>query len=156
MTGVRSLAGYLALSPADRLDVMRAFVWLTLVDVGLRTVGFHHLVRQARIRGVRRVSADGRPGHGRAQRCAHWIEVAARHHVVSAPCLKRSLALHHWLCWEGLPSALRIGVRKEGGELKAHAWVEYDGRVINDRPEAAAAFTQLAVREAAIALSACE
>ncbi|MBW1895561.1 MAG: lasso peptide biosynthesis B2 protein, partial [Deltaproteobacteria bacterium] len=27
---------------------------------------------------------------------------------------------------------LRIGVRKEANQLKAHAWVEYQGFVLND------------------------
>jgi len=51
--------------------------------------------------------------------------------------------LHHWLRGEGLPSELRIGVRKEHGALKAHAWVELGDHVVNDRPSAVEEFTVL-------------
>jgi len=53
------------------------------------------------------------------------------------------LALHQWLREEGLPSELRIGVRKDDGELRAHAWVELGGLVVNDGAGAVAAFTPL-------------
>ena len=36
---------------------------------------------------------------------------------------------------QGYQPQLRIGVRKEGKELKAHAWVEFGGQVINDDPK---------------------
>jgi hypothetical protein len=52
--------------------------------------------------------------------------------VVRAQCLHRSLVLHRWLHGQGAPSVLRIGVRKEGAALKAHAWVELDGEVVYD------------------------
>jgi hypothetical protein len=45
---------------------------------------------------------------------------------------------------EGLPSQLRIGVRKADGALKAHAWVELCGSVVNDDPSAVAVFRPLA------------
>lgn len=32
----------------------------------------------------------------------------------------------------GIPVQLRIGARKTGTQFEAHAWVEMDGRVVND------------------------
>jgi hypothetical protein len=58
--------------------------------------------------------------------------------------LQRSLVLNYWLRREGLPSELRIGVRKDGDALKAHAWVELGRHVVNDPVAAVAAFTPLA------------
>jgi hypothetical protein len=80
----------------------------------------------------------------RARRYAYWLNIASRHHVVRARCLHRSLVLHHWLRRERMPSDLRIGVRKDNGTLKAHAWVELGGRVVSDSPSAVAAFRLLA------------
>jgi hypothetical protein len=141
---VRGITRYFALSWTDRWDVLRAFAWLTLVEIGLRTVGFQRLMDHARMGSTSPRPPESPRAHGRAHRCAHWIDVAARHHLVNARCLQRSVALHRWLRCESLPSELRIGVRKQGDELKAHAWVELSGCVINDRPEAVAAFTPLA------------
>jgi hypothetical protein len=80
--------------------------------------------------------------------------MAARHHVVPAHCLHRSLVLHAWLRREGLPSSLRIGVQKANGELRAHAWIELAGQVINDRPAAVAPFGVLSSRSPAASATA--
>jgi hypothetical protein len=151
---VRRIGRFAVLSSSDRWDLLRAFAWITLVDLGLRTVGFQRLVRQARAGSTRpELAESGSQAHRRAHRYAHWIDVAARHHLVEARCLHRSLALHHWLRSEGLPSELRIGVHKAGDELKAHAWIELAGCVINDRPDAVAVFTPLATADRRLARS---
>lgn len=49
-------------------------------------------------------------------------------------CLKKSLVLWYLLRCQGIVSELRIGVRREQGEFQAHAWVEYQGIVLNDTP----------------------
>ncbi len=64
-------------------------------------------------------------------------------------CLQRSLVLHRWLRQAGLSSELRVGVRKDGTELKAHAWIELEGQVVNDWPESVAQLTPLARPRAA-------
>lgn len=47
-------------------------------------------------------------------------------------CLQRSAALTCLLRRHGVPALMVIGVQKL--PFKAHAWVEVDGRVINDKP----------------------
>lgn len=53
------------------------------------------------------------------------------------------MVLHRWLREQGLPSELRIGVRKDGGALIAHAWVELGAHVVNDSRAAVMPFTRL-------------
>lgn len=50
-------------------------------------------------------------------------------------CLPRSLTLWWLLRRQGLPAELRIGVRREGDRLEAHAWVEQDGVVLGDHAD---------------------
>lgn len=38
---------------------------------------------------------------------------------------------------------MRIGVGKSGDQFLAHAWLELDGRVINDRPSVTGRFAKL-------------
>jgi hypothetical protein len=123
--------------------LVRAYLELVRIDVLLRLHGFSRSVADA-------PSARALPGGGlsaddlsRGRSYARWLEVAARHHLVPAHCLHRSLALHYWLRREGLPSSLQIGVRKQGSELRAHAWVELDGHVVNDAPSFTSAFKPL-------------
>ncbi len=47
-------------------------------------------------------------------------------------CLPRSLALCSLLREQGHPAVVRIGVRREAGQLLAHAWVELDGDVLGE------------------------
>ena len=76
-------------------------------------------------------------------RQARWVSVAARHPVSWARCLQRSLALCLWLERQDLQPDLKIGVRKDGVVLEAHAWVEYSGEVLNDRPDVSREFAPL-------------
>ena len=122
----------------------RAGVDLLVVDVALRLGGLRRASRWAaswggRLVDRRRSSSPGR----RAARYAHWIGIAARYHTVRPRCLHRSIVLHRWLSREGLPSALRIGVRKESGHLQAHAWVELDGQAVGEPAQPLADFVPL-------------
>jgi hypothetical protein len=144
MVPPRLLRRWVRLRPDERRLLVRAFVDLVVVDVELRALGFSRLLRriEAGESAGRRVPPS--PDPIRARHYARWIEAAARYHVLRPHCLQRSLVLHRWLRHEGLPSALRIGVLKDGAALKAHAWVELAGQVVNDRSTSVAAFRQLA------------
>ena len=67
-------------------------------------------------------------------RRTRWINTAASHPLSWAKCLQRSVALCLWLEHLGFCGELKIGVRKDGEKLRAHAWVELNGRVLNDVP----------------------
>jgi hypothetical protein len=141
---VRAVRRYLALSAAERWLLMRAMVALAAVDLRLRVHGFRRLIEstEQKPRPVARRITDRDMLHAREY--ARWIEFASRHHLVRARCLHRSLALHRWLMQDGLPSDLRIGVRKVDGELQAHAWVELAGNAVSDQLAAIAAYIPLA------------
>jgi len=47
-------------------------------------------------------------------------------------CLSRSLALRQLLHNQGVRTQFRIGVDKNGGVFKAHAWLEYNGTPIGE------------------------
>jgi hypothetical protein len=140
---LRKIRRFLTLSSSERHQFLRAFVDLAYVDIGLRVLGFQALaeripaVDEANERDVRPVDLV------RATRYAYWLERASRHHAVPARCLHRSLALHQRLRREGLPSELRIGVRKRSDIFEAHAWVEMAGRIVNDAPMAVSSFAPL-------------
>ena len=59
-------------------------------------------------------------------------------------CLTRSIALCRSLWRRDLPAVLRIGAALTTGALQAHAWVELDGRVVNDRATVSRDFTPFA------------
>ncbi len=127
---------------ARRLANLRPKDWLGLAQAYcyLLVAGWHLHVRRRRLD---RWLMDGTPvplppagpeGAPFADFAAWCVGVAARRPFRWARCLQRSLALCLWLEARGMSPALRIGVRKDGDRLGAHAWVECQGRVVNEGP----------------------
>jgi hypothetical protein len=62
-----------------------------------------------------------------------WLlNVAAAYHPVRTRCWTRSIALARLLGREGEETRLRIGVCRGEHPFAAHAWLEWNGRVLND------------------------
>jgi hypothetical protein len=59
------------------------------------------------------------------------VKAAARYGIVRPSCLEESLALWHLLQAQNISSNLRIGVRRSGEKIEAHAWIEYGGVALN-------------------------
>ncbi|QDB80837.1 lasso peptide biosynthesis B2 protein [Georgenia wutianyii] len=106
-----------------------------VVEVGLRTV---RLPRLTRLLGVRLVldGAVGRVGDPGLVRLssseAERLDVTwrlLRHRPFNGTCLRRALLGAHAL--RHRDHAVRIGVQKVAGEVKAHAWLEVDGIVMD-------------------------
>lgn len=100
---------------------------------------------------VERRRAQTRPGSAAPQepsagveRLGRWVDAAARYHPLRTRCLHRSLALKWMLAGRGIDADLRIGVRREGEELAAHAWLERDGVRLGSTGRTAEAFAPLA------------
>ena len=134
---------------------MRRLSWSVGRDIAiaygyLLLAGWQMFVRRRRLDswlrrrqgGVAPTLTEGTDLH-RAQSFARWINAAARYPIPWARCLQRSLALCLWLEREGFQPELTIGVRIEGADLEAHAWVEYYGEVINDTPDVSEEFAPL-------------
>jgi hypothetical protein len=58
-------------------------------------------------------------------------------------CLSRSLALYACLRQRGWHPILRLGVSLDGRVFSAHAWVQLDEVVVNDRPDVAERYRPL-------------
>ncbi len=60
------------------------------------------------------------------------VNIAAAYGLYRATCLPRSLTLWWLLGCQGISTELRLGARQVAGQFEAHAWVEYQGAVLND------------------------
>jgi hypothetical protein len=112
----------------------QAFLAFPLVALGLRFLGLRRL--QARLTqgspGTP-VLKDSRVAREQAQATARLVQIAARYCLFQPKCLSRSLVLWWLLRRQGLAAGLHIGVNsREQSQLEAHAWVEYQGQVLND------------------------
>jgi|SRR5579862_2292791 len=73
--------------------------------------------------------------------CEYAIAMAAALYPGRALCLERSLALFYLARRAGIPVTYHHGV--ETLPFSAHAWIEYEGRVINDASEHVAMYRRL-------------
>lgn len=130
----------LALSRTELWTLGQAAALLPIFALLLRAVRLETLLaRLKRCCPAPREFAD----QGAARSVAQLVNAAARHRFFRAPCLERSLVLWWLLRQRGVGATLQIGVRKEAERLEAHAWVELDGVVLNDRPDIAGLFAPL-------------
>lgn len=129
----RGVGGVLRLPPAEWATTARAIVVIVFVEALVRPV---QLDRLARLLGVRldltpapevraKLPLRELPARARRQiRCARRIALAWP--FSDGPCLRESLVIGHLL--RRHRPALRIGVRRDGDDVLAHAWLEIDGR----------------------------
>ena len=127
MTARRALGRIAARTPAER----RA-----LVAVGLRLVATRAALRLLPYRTVAALYARPprpvRPGRrARHRETRLWAVGAVAPRVLGArPCLAQALVADRALRAAGADPSLRIGVALDGGQFRAHAWVECDGAVV--------------------------
>ena len=112
----------------------RAVLLLPWVMLSLRLRGFKRT--QARLQEkLSRLSRQSESAVGSVQTTCRMVKAAGRRGLAHPNCLEESLVLWYFLRRENIPAALRIGVRKTQGEFEAHAWVEYQGAILNQGDE---------------------
>jgi hypothetical protein len=131
------------LTPRAALDALRrasltARAWLGLAAFDLALLaGFARAHERVRACGVnpRRRDACG------PEQIVWAVDEACVWYVKRAPCLQRSAVTACLLRRSGVRAELVIGYRAL--PFESHAWVEVDGRVVNDRPQYQKYFTVL-------------
>jgi hypothetical protein len=116
-------------SPARRALLLRAVGTLFGVRLALWLLPSRVVLR--RIDGmVPQKEADGGK-HDSVKKVTLAVEAAGRRIPWASTCLTQALSAQALLAREGHRSTLKIGVaRAEPGSLKAHAWLEHDGKVV--------------------------
>ena len=130
------------LSPADWLYFFQAWVWLLLFDIRLRTRPFPELQAFAAQLSPRVAPSPEQTGNLiDALRLA--VDHARYNHLYPMTCLRRALALQKMLGQRGIAVELKIGVRKDDGQLNANAWLEYQGRPLGEPEKITERFSAL-------------
>jgi hypothetical protein len=131
------------LTPRDMFDALRlarlavrAWVALAAFDLAL-LAGFARAYERVRAVPVSRRRRDAcLPEH------IIWaVDEACVWYFKRAPCLQRSAVAAGLLRRHGARAELVIGYRAL--PFESHAWVEVDGRIVNDRPQYQKFFTVL-------------
>jgi hypothetical protein len=62
------------------------------------------------------------------------LKRAERWMPLRVTCLQRAATLQQLLRLRGIETRMQIGVKNRSGQLQAHAWIEYEGHILNDIP----------------------
>jgi hypothetical protein len=139
LPGVRDLRRWRQLPPSQRRLLLRLLLLLPVVASAISIFGLAR-VRRVLLRLAPDVPPNGSGKLPEARALGKTVDLAARRAIGRPACLPRSLTLWWLLRRRGIDSDLRIGVRTAGGSLKAHAWVEHAGQVVNDEDDVAQRF----------------
>lgn len=108
--------------------VLRAYLRLIQFDVYLARGNFKALYDKVRGYPIRKRSA---PVNAVEQICSA-VDMASIWYWKEVLCLQRSAATACLLKRLGVPAQMMIGARQM--PFRAHAWVEVNGQVVNDKP----------------------
>ncbi len=111
-----------------RFLVLKAYLKLILFDVYLARGNFAALYHKVRNYPI----SDKAPSPNAVERICAAVDMACIWYWKEALCLQRSAATACLLKNYGGPAQMVIGAQQM--PFKAHAWVEVDGRVVNDKP----------------------
>ena len=123
-----------ALSSRDRLNLVLFSLLLPLMDVGLRVLGYRRLraFLAARPRNLPKYEGSEIAAVKTSKHVSYLVTVASRYGLYHATCLRRSLLIWWWLRRMGIQTELRIGIKKQDGQLYAHAWIRLGNEIISD------------------------
>jgi hypothetical protein len=107
--------------------VLRAYLELIRFQVYLTGEDFASLYNFVRRYQVKKVNS-----RNSTERICAAVDVASIWYWKQVLCLQRSAATTCLLKANGITAAMIIGGQQM--PFKAHAWVEVDGRVVNDKP----------------------
>lgn len=125
------LRSFRALDGQARNLFLRAMILLPLVSQSLRWRGFRATQESLQRRNSpTQTRIDNE--NPNLELTVRMVKAAVRHSLGHPSCLEESLALWWLLARQGIPSEIRIGIRKQAEEFEAHAWVERDGVALNE------------------------
>ena len=127
----------------DSCIVLCTLFEIPLVSLALRIVGFGRLYRfLLRFRSLhRKETPPAQLALPQARRTSDLVMRATRGiWPFRVTCLRESLILWSSLLARGFQAELKLGVRRAGGSLHSHAWVECQGVPLNDSPDVSREF----------------
>jgi hypothetical protein len=108
--------------------VLKAYLKLIHFDFYLASGKFAALYKKVRRYPIGKQA----PIVGAVEQICSAVDMACIWYWKEALCLQRSAATACLLKKHGVPAQMVIGAQHT--PFKAHAWVEVDGRVVNDKP----------------------
>ncbi len=128
MSKIKRINKFFSLSFKEKLLFAESLFLLIALRLGLSLLSFKTLLNL--LEKIRQKPDEKIYEQHTIDRMARIVNVSSRYLPFSA-CLTKALTLQILLARRGLPYSLNIGVFKtDEGELKAHAWLKSEGRIV--------------------------
>jgi hypothetical protein len=139
---VKLLRKYLCLPATDQRLLAKSILLLGTIRLGLWLLPFR-TVRRLLTRMTCRTTTLPEAEQISVERVA-WAVAVTSQYIPAATCLTQAIATQVLLGRQGHAACLRIGVAySAAGQFQAHAWVEYQGRVVIGGTDAPLRYTPL-------------
>ena len=127
----------------DRFRLFYYSVLLLPVHIGLSWFGYQKVYAFLESHPGKRDLFPGQAEEAldKAKRCAYLVSVASQYGFIRATCLRQALLVFWFMRCKGIFTDLRIGVRREGKSVIAHAWLKYGDTVISEGSQVENNFT---------------
>ena len=123
-------------SRADQWLLIRVTLMVSIVWLGLRMFPFRTIRRGLERAGRGRRASYSPRSDSEAVRISTSVDKAGRNILGKDSCFPQALLGEMLLSRNGFDPQLRIGVVKENAKrIKAHAWVELDGKIVIGGPQ---------------------
>jgi hypothetical protein len=121
-------------SLAEKLELLQLIVLAVGAEAAVRLMPLPKLARRLGISLGEPDALDGKPARSLSRdaidRRAAAVDRLYRMWPRRDSCLRRALVLGYRI--RAARPTMQIGVAKEGDRVRAHAWIEVDGRVVGD------------------------
>ena len=123
--------------------IMAASLLLPICGLFLKLLGLKRTQKLLCSDRIRAPVLSSEEAMEQAIQLARAVDLTAMYGLYRANCLARSLVLYRFLQGSRINCYLRIGADLSRDGLFAHAWVEYEGVVLNDRADVVERFAVL-------------
>lgn len=131
MRRMSTVRAFLRLSGYERVLAIKIAFGLIATWAGLRVFGYPSWKSFIDKSAGKKVVEPQMPV-AKAQQIARLVTSTAQRLLPKTNCLEQSLVILFLLRKRGAPTNLRFGGRKDEGRFEAHAWVEWEGVVLNE------------------------
>ena len=121
------IISFLKLPSWEKKVALNSFLWVIRIRIMLWM--FHFSTVQNRVQKIA-CNYNSTPKNTITMNRLRIIIVAASRYVPRATCLVQALAGYILFSKYGYNTSIKIGVLTENGEFEAHAWLEYDEKVV--------------------------
>ena len=119
----RKIKTFFKIKNQDKLAFIKAFIYMGYFRAFILFIPFNKLRKRMGKVKVESPQDVDNECYKKAVRIARIVGIVSYHTPWESKCLVQALTAQRMLKSKGISTTIYLGVRKEGNEMKAHAWL---------------------------------